>query len=392
MAPSTPTTKLGRYRQLAPRAAIHVSPLALGTMILGEKWTALGMAAMDKDACFKLLDAYFEAGLVKVTPVTPRNHVDTANAYQAGESEKCIGEWAEARGCRDQLVIATKYTFPWTLADETVKQHELFLGNNAKSMKLSVEASLKKLRTTYIDIFYVHIWDLHASVEEIMDSLHILALSGKVLYLGISDSPAWFVAKANEYARAHGKTPFSVFQVPYSVIQRDIEREIMPMCRHEGIALTVFSVLGGGHIRTDAEEERRRVSGEKGRAVRTPWERTADEKKMCAALEVVAEQVGAKSIMAVAIAYTMAKAPFVHPIIGGRTPEQLMVNIEALEITLTDEHIKYIDGILPFDKGFPNKWVGEYGAYPTVLAHHSTFDYQPLLRPIPTAARNDSDF
>ncbi|KAJ7926967.1 aryl-alcohol dehydrogenase [Mycena leptocephala] len=377
MAP--PPTKLGRYRQLAPRAAIHVSPLALGTMTYGDKWTALGMAAMDKDTCFKLLDAYFAAG---------GNHIDTANAYQNGDSERCIGEWAEARGCRDQLVIATKYTFPWTLGDPTIKQHELFLGNNAKSMKLSLEASLQKLRTTYIDIFYVHIWDLHTSVEEIMDSLHVLVLSGKVLYLGISDCPAWFVSKANQYAKTNGKTPFVIFQAPYSVLQRDIEREILPMCRHEGIALAFWSVLAAGHIRTDAEEERRRASGEKGRAVHGPWERTEDEKKMCAALEVVAKQVGAKHITAVAIAYTMAKAPFVHPIVGGRTPEQLMANIEALDIALTDEHLAYIDGILPFDKGFPNKFIGsEYGGYPAILAHHSTFDHQPLMRPIQPATQ-----
>ncbi|KAJ7362790.1 aryl-alcohol dehydrogenase [Mycena albidolilacea] len=374
---SPPATKLGRYRQLSPRAAIHVSPLALGTMTFGTKWEALGMRAMDKESSFKLLDAFFDAG---------GNHIDTANAYQTGDSERCIGEWAEARGCRDQLVIATKYTFPWTLGDTTVKQNELFLGNNSKSMKLSLEASLRKLRTTYIDIFYVHMWDLHTSVEELMDSLHILVLSGKVLYLGISDSPAWFVAKANEYARSHGKTPFVVFQVPYSVLQRDLEREIIPMCRHEGIALTLWSVLAEGHIRTDAEEERRKATGENGRTSHGGWERTEDEKKMCAALEIVAQQVGAKHITAVAIAYTMHKAPFVFPIIGGRNPEQLLANIEALDIALTPEHLAYIDGILPFDKGkLARNMVGEYGTYPHVLGRFSTFDHQPPLQPISPA-------
>ncbi|KAJ7601959.1 aryl-alcohol dehydrogenase [Mycena polygramma] len=376
-------TKLGRYRQLAPRAAVHVSPLALGTMILGNKWEARGMPAMEKDACFKLLDAYFDAG---------GNHIDTANAYQSGDSERCIGEWAEARKCRDQLVIATKYTFPWTLGDASVshiQQNELYLGNNAKSMKLSLEASLVKLRTTYIDIFYVHAWDLHTSVEELMDSLHQLVVSGKVLYLGVSDSPAWFVSKANEYAKAHGRTPFSVFQAPYSVLQRDIEREIMPMCRHEGIALTFWGILASGRIRTDAEEERRKATKEKGRAPHTAgahgadaWLRTDDEKKMCAALEVVAEQVGAKSIAAVAIAYTMAKAPFAHPVVGGRTPEQLLSNIEALSVILTPSHLAYIDAVLPFDKGFPNNWMGEYGANSPMLSRMSPFVYQPLRQPI----------
>ncbi|KAJ7660379.1 NADP-dependent oxidoreductase domain-containing protein [Mycena polygramma] len=212
-------------------------------MTLGDKHAALGLAAMDKESAFKLLDAFFDAG---------GNHIDTANAYQYGESERLMGEWAEARGCRDQLVITTKYTFPYTAGDQSFNRHELYLGNNTKSMRLSVEASLKKLRATYIDIFYVHHWDLHASVEEIMDSLHILVTTGKVLYLGISGSPAWFMVKANDYAKANGKTPFVVFQVAYSVLQRDIE--------HEGIALTVFRVLAGGRIRSDAEEERRRVT------------------------------------------------------------------------------------------------------------------------------------
>ncbi|KAJ7148323.1 aryl-alcohol dehydrogenase [Mycena filopes] len=359
-------TRLGRYRQLAPRAAIHVSPLALGTMIFGSSWTALGMAAMDKESCFKILDAYFDAG-----------------GCQNGESEQIIGEWAEVRGNRDQLVIATKYTFPWVMADTKIKQKELYLGNNVKSMKLSIEGSLKKLRTTYIDIFYAHIWDLHCSVEEIMDGLHNLVVAGKVLYLGISDSPAWWVVKANAYAKANGKTPFVIFQAPYSVLQRDIEREIIPMCRHEGLALSFWNVLAAGHIRTDAEEERRRTTGEHGRSTHSAWERTDDQKKVCAALEVVAQEVGAQHISAVAIAYTMHKAPYTFPVLGARKVEHLMASIEALEISLSDAQIATIEAVLPFDMGFPNTFTGSvYGEYPRVLGRHSAFEHQPLQKPI----------
>ncbi|KAF7337079.1 Aryl-alcohol dehydrogenase [Mycena venus] len=398
MQASTPPTKLGCYRQLAPRAAIHVSPLVLGTMAFGDKHVNLGLAAMARQDAFKLLDAFFDAGgelntFIHLLDKPPYwiwkqsgNHIDTANAYQEGDSERVIGEWAELRSCRDQLVIATKYTMPSALGDKSVKQQELYLGNSAKSMKLGLESSLAKLRTSYIDIFYVHHWDLASSVEEIMDALHVLMMSGKVLYLGVSDTPAWWVVKANDYARANGKTPFVVFQVAYSVLQRDIEREILPMCRHEGIALTLFRVVGGGKIRSDAEEERRRTSGEKGREVHGPWERTPDEKKICDALQVVAQQVDAKHITAVAIAYTLHKAPYVFPIIGGRNPEQLMANIEALDISLTDEQIAYIDGVLPFDRGFPNNFIGEYGSYSNVLKRWATFDHQPLLRPITPAA------
>ncbi|KAJ7761378.1 aryl-alcohol dehydrogenase [Mycena metata] len=373
-------SKLARYRQLAPRAAVYVSPLALGTIILGSKWAALGMTPMDKESCFRI---WTPTLMLEVW-----NHIDTANAYQAGESEEIIGEWAEARGNRDQLVIGTKYTFPWVAADDKVKQKELYLGNSAKSMKLSFEASLRKLRTSYVDIFYVHMWDLHSSVEEVMDGLHNLVLAGKVLYLGISDSPAWWVVKANDYARANGKTPFVSFQVQYSVLQRDIEREILPMCRHEvSFGAYLLGVLAAGHIRSDAEEERRKSTNENGRGTHSPWERTEEQKKMCSALEVVAEQVGAKHISAVAIAYTMHKAPYSFPVFSARKVEQLAANMEALDISLTDEEVAFIDAVLSFDRGFPHTFSGGvYGEYPVVLSRQSMFDHQPLQRSIGATA------
>ncbi|KAF8589621.1 aryl-alcohol dehydrogenase [Ramaria rubella] len=371
-----PATKLGHYRQLASRAAIHVSPLCLGAMSIGDKWAEYGFGAMDKESSFKLLDAYFDAG---------GNFIDTANSYQFGSSERFIGEWAEARGIRDQLIIATKYSNNMHWGNESIKQHVNFVGNSNKSLKSSVESSLQKLRTSYIDILYVHFWDLHTSMEEVMDSLHNLIISGTVLYLGISDAPAWIVTKANEYACQQGRTPFVVYQAGYSILRRDIERDILPMCHHEGIALTLWGALAGGHIRTDEEEEKRRKTGENGRDMgigASSWERTADEKKVCDALEVVAKQVGAKHITAVALSYTMHKAPYVFPVLGGRKVEHLHANIEALSISLTDEHIEYLESILPFDKGFPSNIFGEYGSYNSRLTSHATFDPQPLTRPV----------
>ncbi|KAF8589622.1 aryl-alcohol dehydrogenase [Ramaria rubella] len=371
-----PATKLGHYRQFARRAAIHVSPLCLGAMSIGDQWADYGFGAMDKESSFKLLDAYFDAG---------GNFIDTASNYQFGSSERFIGEWAEARGIRDQLIIATKYSNNMHWGNDSIKQHVNFVGNNVKNLKLSVEASLQKLRTSYIDILYVHFWDLHTSMEEVMDGLHNLIISGKVLYLGISDAPAWLVTKANEYARQQGRTPFIAYQAMYSILQRDIEREILPMCHHEGIALTLWGALAGGHIRTDAEEEKRRQTGENGRDVgRGSWLRTPNEKKVCDALEVVAKQVGAKHITAVALSYTMHKAPYVFPIIGGRKVEHLHANIEALSISLTKEHIKYLESILPFDPGFPTNLFGGYGSesYPFLVTLHATFDPQPLAPPV----------
>ena len=194
------------------------------------------------------------------------------------------------------------------------------MGNHTKSIHVSVEASLKKLRTSYIDILYVHWWDWTTSLEEVMNALHNLVAQGKVLYLvqlfffltqqptqttyqGISDTPAWIVPKANQYAKDHGKTPFSVYQGKWSVLERSFERDIIPMARAEGLALAPWDVLGGGRIRSDAEEERRRQTGEKGRMIRSPeWERTEEERKVCLILEEVAKEVGVESITSGALA------------------------------------------------------------------------------------------
>ncbi|KZT23183.1 Aldo/keto reductase [Neolentinus lepideus HHB14362 ss-1] len=247
-------------------------PFQLGVMSIGDKWKKFRFGPMDKESLFELLDAYFDAG---------GNFIDIATSYNNFQA-----------------------------ANPNVKQCVNFLGNNLKNLKLSVEESLRRLRTSYIDILYLHFWDLHTKIEEVMDGLHMLVLSGKVLYLGISDSPSWLVTKANVYAKYTGKTPFV----------RDIERDILPMRRYEG------------HSRSDAEEDKRKQSGETAR--------TPGEKKV--------SPPGISDIQlhctAVVIAYTMHKAPFVFPIIGGRK-------------------IAHLEGILPFDKGFPQNMIGVYGTY-----------------------------
>ncbi|KJA21488.1 hypothetical protein HYPSUDRAFT_41868 [Hypholoma sublateritium FD-334 SS-4] len=371
-----PKTGLGRYRVLSATAGVHVSPIALGAMSIGDKWNDAGFGAMDKESSFKLLDAYFDNG---------GNFIDTANNYQDESSERFIGEWAEKRGIRDQLFIATKYTTDYKLRDKTVEQKILYTGNNAKSLHISVEASLKKLRTTYIDLLYLHWWDWHTGVEEVMKSLHTLVLQGKVIYLGVSDTPAWIVSKANQYARDHALTPFSVYQGAWNVLERSFERDIIPMAKSEGMALAPWNVLAAGKIRTDEEEEKRRQTGEKGRSSRGPWERNEKEKKISKALEKVAAEVGAKHITSVAIAYLMQKAPYVFPIIGGRKVEHLLANLEALEITLTDDHIKSLESEVEFDPGFPSWFIGD-GSKPVYLMTASGHTYRPLLEPLRPSA------
>ncbi|KAF9486205.1 Aldo/keto reductase [Pholiota conissans] len=367
-------SKLGRYRLLSPTSSVHVSPLQLGAMSIGDKWHDMGMGSTDKESSFKLLGAYYDNG---------GNFIDTANFYQDETSEMFIGEWAEKRGIRDQLFIATKYSTNLKNRNKDVKQQILYAGNGAKSMYLSLKASLKKLRTSYIDLYYVHWWDWNTSIEEMMRSLHALIMERKVLYLGIADTPAWVVTKANQYARDHALTPFSVYQGAWNVMDRSFEREIIPMARHEGMALAVWNVLAGGKIRTDEEEERRRKTGENGRTLLDPkWERNEHQKLVCKALEKVAAEIGAKSITSVAIAYILHKTTHVFPILGGRKVEHLLANLESLDLSLTPEHIKYIENVTVFDPGFPHWVCGDGTSTNYMMSVAGDIDSLPMRKPI----------
>ncbi|KAK9321522.1 NADP-dependent oxidoreductase domain-containing protein [Lipomyces orientalis] len=343
-----PPTELGRYRILSSTAGIRVSPLQLGAMSIGDAWSDF-MGSMDKATSFKLLDAFFEAG---------GNFIDTANNYQNEQSEAWLGEWMSKRKNRDQIVIATKFTTEYKAYSLGKGKTPNHCGNHKRCLHMSVRDSLKKLQTDWIDIIYLHWWDYTTSIEEIMDSLHILVEQGKVLYLGISDSPAWVVSAANTYARDHGKTPFSIYQGRWNVMLRDFERDIIPMARHFGMALAPWDVLGGGKFQTKKALEERKKKGEELRSLITVGQ-TEDEAKMSEALSKVASEHGVESITAIALAYVLCKAPNVFPIVGGRKVEYLQDNIQALKIKLTSEQIEYLESVKPFDVGFPNSFIGE---------------------------------
>ncbi|KAF5374282.1 hypothetical protein D9758_004554 [Tetrapyrgos nigripes] len=372
-----PATPLGVHRVLSPRAGIRVSPLCLGAMSIGDKWNDF-MGSMSKEESFKLLDAFFEKG---------GNFIDTANSYQDETSEQFIGEWMELRGVRDQIILATKYTHGYKNMDPQVKQTTNYVGNNVKSMQISLRDSLKKLRTDYIDIFYVHWWDWDTSIEEIMDALHNLVVSGKVMYLGISDTPAWIVSQANQYAKWNGKTPFVVYQGGWSITDRSFERDIVPMARANGMALAPWGVIGGGKLMTDEEEARRESTGEKGRTMMgRDWKRSPAEVNISRALEKVTKEVGAKSITSVAIAYIMHKTTHVFPIIGGRKIEHLEQNIEALNISLTPEQIKFLESEAPaFDIGFPANMIGDGSEISFLLKPSTVFQRIPYPQPLGSA-------
>lgn len=308
---------------------------------------------MNKEDSFKLLDAYWQSG---------GNFIDTSNNYQDEQSEMWIGEWMAKHNNREQLVIATKFTSDYRSHAIGKGKAPNFMGNTRKSLYMSIRASLKKLQTEYVDILYMHYWDYTTSIKELMDSLHMLVEEGKVLYLGVSDTPAWIVASANTYASYHGKTPFSIYQGRWNVMIRDFEREIIPMARMFGMALAPWDVLGGGKLQSKQALEERLKNNEQLRPLRSEGKnggQTDFEEEMSLALYKVAQEHGLESVTAIALAYVMSKAGQVFPIVGGRKVEHLHDNIQSLKITLTPEQIGHIESVRPFHVGFPNTFIGD---------------------------------
>lgn len=313
----------------------------------------------------------------------------SANAYQGEQSEQWIGEWLALHPARrDEMVIATKYTSAYKVQSAPQWQQSNFGANSTKSLAVSVEASLKKLQTSYIDLLYVHYWDFTTGVEEVMQSLNHLVAQGKVLYLGVSDTPAWVVVKANAYARHHGLRPFSVYQGRWSAAERDFERDILPMCRDEGMALAPWGVLGGGYFRPASS---RKEAGGEGRNMTSIL--TGKEEQVSAVLEKLANARSPPVPMtSLALAYVMHKTPYVTPIVGGRKVEHLKANIAALAIRLSQAEIDEIEDSYPFDVGFPMNFLagsrkGTTGPDGIVLTKRlGHFDFvrnpEPVLPPL----------
>ena len=215
-----------RYKLLG-KSGLRVSELCLGTMTFGEDW---GWGS-PRDESRKVYDAFLEAG---------GNFIDTANVYTNGTSERFLGEFMS--GHRDRVVLATKYSNAAPGNDPNAA------GNHRKSMMQSVEASLKRLKTDYIDLYWLHIWDQITPIEEVMRAFDDLVRQGKILYAGVSDMPAWVVAKANTLAELRGWTPFVGLQIEYSLIERTPERELLPMAADLGLGVTAWSPLAGGML------------------------------------------------------------------------------------------------------------------------------------------------
>ena len=210
---------------LLGKSGLRVSELCLGAMTFGEEW---GWGA-SKEECRKIFNAYVDAG---------GNFIDTANKYTEGTSEKYIGEFIADD--RDRFVLATKYTSNTRRGDPNAG------GNHRKNMIQSLEASLRRLNTDYIDLYWVHAWDPLTPIEEMMRALDDMVRAGKILYIGVSDAPAWIVSQANTLANLKGWTEFTGLQIEYSLIERTPERELLPMADTLNIGVTAWSPLGGG--------------------------------------------------------------------------------------------------------------------------------------------------
>lgn len=313
-----------RY-QLLGNSGLRVSELALGTMTFGSDW---GWGA-DKETSRQIFDAYVAAG---------GNFIDTANNYTNGTSEEFVGEFiAEAR---DQFVVATKYTL--RLNNGNAKNFNEG-GNSRKSMVRSVENSLRRLNTDYIDLLYLHMWDFMTPVEEVMRAMDDLVRAGKVLYVGFSDSPAWVIAYAVGLAERYGWTRPVAAQVPYNFASRDPERAILPMARQMGITVTAWGLLSGGALTGKYNQE----SDEPKR-----YEGASDkEKAMATALSEIAAESG-RSPAQVAINWVRQQVNVI-PILGARTVAQIEDNLGALDSTLTEEQLNRLGAANEFRHGFP---------------------------------------
>lgn len=229
-----------------------------------------------------------------------------------------------------------------------------------------------------IDLLYVHWWDHTTSIPELMQSLNQLVATGKVLYLGISDTPAWVVSKANQYASDHGLRGFSVYQGKWSASERDMERDILPMTRSEGLAVCPWAAMGQGRFRTESQLEEMRKSGDKGRDGAPPSE---NDQKVTKVLDKIAQAKG-KSITAVALAYVLQSQPYVYPIVGGRKVAHLKDNIEALSIHLSDDDFEEINNATNFAVGFPHDMVGQAPDQNFLLKSAGVIDTPPLSRAV----------
>ena len=321
--------------RLLGRSGLRVSELCLGTMTFGTEW---GWGS-DKETSQKVFDTFAESG---------GNFVDTANRYTDGTSERWLGDFVNSD--RDHFVVATKYTLRDRLGDLN------FVGNHRKNMMRSVEDSMRRLDTDFIDLLWVHAWDDTTPVEETLRGLDDLVRSGKVHYIGISDSPAWIASKANTMAELRGWTAYAALQVEYSLLQRTPERDLLPMAAHYGMAVTAWGALGGGALTG------KYLKGDTGRINEKSARRNDRANTIAQKVIDVATELGVTPGQ-VALNWVRQNRQDVNviPIVGARTPEQLQDSLGALNFQLPETALQILNEASAIELGFPHEFLQSDG-------------------------------
>ncbi len=320
-----------KYRLLG-NSGLRVSELALGAMTFGtEDW------GVDQAESRRVYDGFREAG---------GNFIDTANVYSAGRSETFLGEFIAEE--RERIVLATKYTGVTRGRDVNAS------GNSRKNMMDAVHASLARLGTDYIDLYWVHVRDFMTPIEEVMRGLDDLVSQGKVLYVGISDTPAWEVARANTLAAFRGWTPFVGLQVRYSLLDRAVERELLPMAKELDLAVTPWDTLGSGILTGKYNRE----ASTKGRA---SLRGLVKDRELAIAAEVmkIAEKIG-RTPAQVALSWVRQGEGVVIPLVGAKTREQLDDNLGCLEFELAPSDKTALDEASHIELGFPHDFLEQF--------------------------------
>lgn len=326
-----------QYTTFGRRSGLRVSQLALGTGNFGTGW---GHGA-EKSEARAIFDGYLAAG---------GNFIDSADIYQGGQSEQLLGEFIASE--RDHLVLATKYTLGGT--------HPGTTGNSRKSMMQAVDASLKRLNTDRIDLYWAHFADAATPTEEIMRGFDDLVRSGKILYAGLSNFPAWRVARADLMADLRGWAPLIGVQFEYSLAERTADRELMPMIEALGLGGALWSPLGGGFLtgkyRSETGESRLQKLG-----ILVHSETTARETAILDTVLAIAAEADAPPAH-VAIAWMLHKnarsATTLVPILGPRTRAQLDGTLGALRVNLSAEQMARLDHVSAAEPGTPYRQTG----------------------------------
>lgn len=332
--------------QLLGRSGLRVSDLCLGGMTFGEDW---GWGA-GKDEARKIYDAYREAG---------GNFIDTANIYTGGTSERFVGEFIA--GHREEVVVATKYTNAAVGLSGKPGTDANVGGNQRKNMVQAVEASLKRLHTDYIDLYWQHIWDQITPVEEVMRAFDDLVRAGKVLYVGISDAPAWIVAKSNTLAELRGWTRYVGLQIEYNLLERTVERELIPMAKDQEMTVLAWSPLRNGLLTGKYLPENTKQSEAEGARMHSEMMKgfgSVEENVHATVREVIAvgQELGVSAAQ-VALAWLRYRPVPVIPIIGARKLSQVEDNLRSVEVTFSVEQLRRLDQASAVSLGFPHDFL-----------------------------------